>query len=109
MFCFLCNAPCERKCPDCDTPYCSEQHLKHHLVNLEDGRTVCMPFRIDHSDPAMGRHFVATRNIRPLELILMEDAAVVGPATKTKPLCLNCLQPATDVDRCSKDLPTITF
>ena len=28
-----------------------------------------------------------------------EDPAVVGPATKTKPLCLNCLQPATGEDR----------
>ena len=58
-----------------------------------------MPFRIEDS-PTMGRHFVATRNIKPLELILLEDAAVVGPATKTKPLCLNCLQPATSQDRC---------
>ena len=165
--CFLCDAPCENKCPveGCETYYCSLEHLRHHQIILEDGRTLCMPFKIDHS-PTKGRHFVATRfdqpfemsnikssqifkksnskslenstlqlfyqlfltfppkllgtlslfsegfnsineyqcpfpfrNIRPLELIVHEDPAVVGPATKTKPLCLNCLQPATGEDR----------
>jgi len=100
--CFLCDAPCENKCPveGCETYYCSLEHLRHHQIILEDGRTLCMPFKIDHS-PTKGRHFVATRNIRPLELVVHEDPAVVGPATKTKPLCLNCLQPATGEDRCS--------
>ena len=39
-----------------------------------------------------GRFFVATRDISPLELVLIDQPAVVGPATKTKPICLECLK-----------------
>jgi len=43
--------------------------------------------------PELGRHFVATRDISPLHEILTEKAAVVGPATKALPICLECLNP----------------
>ena len=39
------------------------------------------------------RYFVATRDIQPLELVVVDEAAVIGPSTKTKPLCLECLKP----------------
>ena len=35
---------------------------------------------------------MATRDISPLELVLIDQPAVVGPATKTKPICLECLK-----------------
>ena len=35
---------------------------------------------------------MATRDISPLELVLIDHPAVVGPATKTKPICLECLK-----------------
>jgi hypothetical protein len=41
----------------------------------------------------LGRHFVATRDVAPLEEILVDSVAVLGPATKTVPICLECLQP----------------
>ena len=68
--CFLCDAPCENKCPveGCETYYCSLEHLRHHQILLEDGRTLCMPFKIDHS-PTKGRHFVATRFDQPFEML----------------------------------------
>ena len=43
------------------------------------------------------RYFVATRDIQPLELVVVDEAAVIGPSTKTKPLCLECLKPPTQV------------
>ena len=35
---------------------------------------------------------VATRDIEPLELILTEDPAVVGPYSKTSVGCLQCFK-----------------
>lgn len=49
----------------------------------------CRPFIVAHS-PELGRHFVATRDILPLTEILTEKIAVIGPATKTTPVCLEC-------------------
>ena len=43
------------------------------------------------------RYFVATRDIQPLELVEVDETAIVGPSTKTKPLCLECLKPPTSV------------
>ena len=54
----------------------------------------CLPYRVS-TDKKRGRHFIATRNIQPLELILVDAAGVVGPATKTTPVCLACLNPAS--------------
>ena len=50
----------------------------------------CLPYRICTSE-TLGRHFVATRDINPLELILVDQPGVVGPATNTRPVCLVCL------------------
>lgn len=55
--------------------------------------SICLPFKILNSKK-FGRYFVATRDIRPLELILVDNPGVVGPATKTKPVCIVCLNPA---------------
>ena len=51
----------------------------------------CYPFEIQESKD-FGRFFVATRDISPLELVLIDQPAVVGPATKTQPICLECLK-----------------
>ena len=42
-----------------------------------------------------GRCFLATRDIRPKELILREKPAVVGPYTTTHPQCLQCFRRVT--------------
>ena len=39
---------------------------------------------------------MATRDISPLELVLIDEPAVVGPATKTQPICLECLKGKND-------------
>ena len=93
MSCFLCEASSELSCSGCQVKYCSDQHLNSHLQELEDGQSLCLPYKVVNQT-GLGRHFVATRDIKPLELILKEPAAVIGPATKTKPVCLNCLRPA---------------
>ena len=66
--------------------YCCEDHLSAH--GKED---YCFPFKIEESEE-FGRYFVATRDIQPLELVLIDKPAVVGPATKTRPICLECFK-----------------
>ena len=61
-------------------------------VNDIASKLICLPYKILNSE-RIGRHFVATRDIKPLELILVDDAAVVGPSTITNPVCIVCLKP----------------
>ena len=62
-------------------------------LNGTASKLICLPYKIVNSE-RFGRHFVATRDINPLELILVDDVAVVGPATKTNPVCIVCLNPS---------------
>ena len=120
--CFLCQKPnCITKCPkpNCEIYYCCDSHYSSHVVYLDqntrchgnDGNSrsdksntdnsedtvmadsLCLPFKVVNSD-RFGRHFVATRDIKPLELILVDPPGVVGPSTKTKPVCIVCLRPS---------------
>jgi hypothetical protein len=45
------------------------------------------------NSPEFGRHFIATRDILPLQEILLEKAAVIGPAAQAVQICLECLIP----------------
>ena len=45
---------------------------------------------------------VATRDIEPLELILKEKPAIIGPNQKTAPACLECLLPVKGEFECPK-------
>lgn len=40
----------------------------------------------------MGRYLVAARDIEPLELVLWDRAAAVGPGADTLPVCLECFK-----------------
>ena len=62
----------------------------------EQQSSLCLPFEIAE-DPEIGRHFVATRDIQPLELIFRDTPLVVGPATKYDgAVCLECLKPVNN-------------
>jgi hypothetical protein len=106
--CYLCQVATShgQKCPNCGLFYCCEDHFEAHQfkrpqdVVLKKGQAAsetasaaayCFPFRVEESEE-FGRYFVATRDIEPLELVLVDEAAVVGPATKTKPICLECFK-----------------
>ena len=120
--CFLCQKPnCITKCPrpNCGVYYCCDSHYSSHVVNINQNTryhgnngnrrseksnrddledtvitdSLCLPFKVVNSD-RFGRHFVATRDIKPLELILVDPPGVVGPSTKTKPVCIVCLCPS---------------
>jgi len=60
----------------------------------------CFPFRVQKK-PVVGRVLVATRNIQPLELILWDDAAAMGPRMGGTAVCLQCLKVSTLEYLCS--------
>ncbi len=64
-------------------------HIYHHY---DQATEYCRPFKIVNS-PEFGRHFIATRDILPLQEILLEKAAVIGPAAQAVQICLECLIP----------------
>ena len=41
----------------------------------------------------MCRFMVATRDIEPLELVMWDNAAALGPRMGSAPVCLQCLKP----------------
>ena len=50
----------------------------------------------------VGRYVIATRDIHPMELILMDNPAVFGPNHDTRPACMECLMPVDGSVVCEK-------
>ena len=50
-------------------------------------------FQICSDDPALGRYIIATRDLKPGELLLAESPLVVAPMAVTPPVCLVCYKP----------------
>ncbi|XP_040575619.1 SET domain-containing protein SmydA-8 isoform X1 [Lepeophtheirus salmonis] len=102
MCCFFCGNEEEEDnhltlCPFCKIVYyCSEDHS---IIHRHTDR--CFPFIVRKSK-SFGRYMIAARDINPLELILSEQPAVVGPYSKKLPGCLNCFRLVDDSYHCSK-------
>ena len=96
--CFLCLKVSEYNCASCSVPYCSQAHYNlHSFQNPQSSSdssesTYCFPFRVLEREE-VGRYVVATRDIAPLELILVDHPAAFGPNHDTSPACLECLLP----------------
>ncbi len=54
-------------CDSCGVRACGRRHLLSHRGQGER----CLPFRVE-SDERRGRHFIATRDIKALELVLVD-------------------------------------
>jgi len=88
--CFLCERPTTIKCPSCDLVFCcSNDHLLAHRH-----QNYCFPFRVKWRS-GKGRCLVATRDIKAMELIMIDAAIAHGPQNMTTPVCLEC---GKDVD-----------
>merc|ERR1711881_752853 len=48
----------------------------------------------------VGRYVVAVRDIEPLELVMWDAAAALGPRMGCAPVCLQCLKPVDGSYRC---------
>lgn len=63
--------------------------------------TYFIEFQIS-SNQTLGRHIIATRNIKAGEIILRECPLVVGPKIASHPVCLGCHKQLT-LDNSNKD------
>ena len=81
--CYYCHESTGLQC-QCGQHYCGDLHLKIHRPGQ-----YCLPFRVAYSD-TVGRYLVASRDIKPLELVLWDTAAALGPCADSVPVCLEC-------------------
>ncbi|XP_040572180.1 SET domain-containing protein SmydA-8 [Lepeophtheirus salmonis] len=84
--CFLCGSPVSNICSYCKDCYVCDTHFElHHQRELR----ICLPFDVEY-DSVKGRILVASRDIKPEEVVLFDKAAVFGP--NLLPVCLGCLE-----------------
>lgn len=87
--CAVCDKVSKSRCSGCvQVFYCS---VNHQRSDWQNHKPKCSPMRICHSDK-LGRHYVATRNIKPGETVLREPPIVIGPSQSTAPVCVGCMQ-----------------
>lgn len=90
--CEVCEAKASQRCSGCQSVfYCSRDHQRQ---DWKTHRLTCRAYRIE-SNPIVGRHLVACRDLKPGDIILEESPLVMGPKQNSRPLCLGCYK---DVD-----------
>lgn len=93
--CFLCREPATSTCSNCNlVGFCGEKHEKLHRPE-----GFCGAFRVEQKE-GVGRYIVATRNLEPLELVMYDNAAAMGPRMGSAPVCLQCLKGVDGKFRC---------
>ncbi|XP_011556296.3 SET domain-containing protein SmydA-8 [Plutella xylostella] len=86
--CEVCQKPANQTCGGCKLVfYCSRAHQK--LGWREGHKLRCCAFKVQFSD-TVGRHMVATRDIKQGEMILKEKPAAIGPKMASPVQCLAC-------------------
>ena len=66
-----------------------------YQLDLQDdssSKEICLPYKTENR-PGIGRVLIATRTIKPMELVLIDPGTVTGPNYTSKPVCLECLRP----------------
>ncbi|XP_073829110.1 SET and MYND domain containing, arthropod-specific, member 4 [Musca autumnalis] len=69
-----------------------EEKLKN--LHIEENGADAKPYRIDVSE-IYGRYLVASRNLKPGEILIKEKALAIGPCVSADPVCLGCYMPVT--------------
>lgn len=86
--CEMCQKPANQTCGGCKLVYyCTRQHQK--LGWREGHKFKCCAFKVQYTD-TLGRHMIATRDIKQGEMILKEKPAIIGPRISCPALCLAC-------------------
>ena len=60
---------------------------------------ICLPYKIEFTKEK-GRVVVATRDIKPLELIMSDEPFIIGPSRQQQLVCVECLLPVDGKVRC---------
>ncbi|XP_040570990.1 SET domain-containing protein SmydA-8 [Lepeophtheirus salmonis] len=91
--CFYCGNPATASCTTCGlVSFCSEpSHKALHYGHKKDETSFCFPFAVKRNSQ-LGRHLVATRDIKALEVILEESPLVIGPYISSNNQCLECFK-----------------
>ena len=93
FICAQCGCAANQRCTGCHvTFYCSREHQKLHW---KVHKSQCCAYKVC-SSPDIGRFLVATRDLKPGEMIISETPLVMGPQAVTIPVCLACYKPATN-------------
>jgi len=99
FICAQCGCAANQRCTGCHvTFYCSRDHQKLHW---KVHKSQCCAYKVC-SSPELGRFLVATRDLKPGEMIISETPLVIGPQATTVPVCLACYKPATSKYACGK-------
>jgi len=99
FICAQCGAAANQRCTGCHiTFYCSREHQKLHW---KLHKSQCCAYKVC-SSPSLGRYLVATRDLKPGEMIISETPLVIGPQAVTPPVCLACYKPVTNKYVCPK-------
>ncbi|RZF39124.1 hypothetical protein LSTR_LSTR013859 [Laodelphax striatellus] len=86
--CAVCSQPARQLCGGCKTVfYCSREHQRADWKQRHKHQCSC--YKVVASD-TLGRHLVATRDIKAGEVIIKEPPLVVGPKLCSVPTCLGC-------------------
>ncbi|KAL7647484.1 UNVERIFIED_CONTAM: hypothetical protein RMT77_001080 [Armadillidium vulgare] len=95
FLCSWCGEIGEICCGSCgEVWYCSKEHKRLHW---EDHFRECKPFKIN-SDPMVGMHLSASRNIKAGTFIFKDEPLVIGPLGTSDLVCLSCYSPILEED-----------
>ncbi|XP_021915499.1 protein msta isoform X2 [Zootermopsis nevadensis] len=96
--CAVCTEPANQRCGGCHVIYyCCRDHQR---LDWKGHRSRCKPFKVA-DNKALGRHLIATRDIKVGEVILDEQPLVAGPSQVTPPVCLGCYRILTEQSACA--------
>ncbi|XP_059080640.1 SET domain-containing protein SmydA-8-like isoform X1 [Tigriopus californicus] len=97
--CAFCQGAANQRCTGCHiTFYCSKEHQKQHW---KKHKTNCCAYKVCASS-TLGRYVIATRDLKPGELVLSECPTVMAPMAFTIPICLSCYKSVDGSKRCPK-------
>lgn len=96
LTCFYCDQPVQASCGFCTLVAVCDDHLDIHRPD----QTNCLPFTIRRSEEK-GNILVATRDIKPFEIILKDKPAIVGPFDDSSRKCLECFRDMSSIYGCS--------
>ncbi len=98
--CFYCGEQCSEKCNDChNVSFCCQEHFTFHKSRENQA---CLPFKVEKNQE-LGRYMIATRDIKPFETIVYDEALAFGPSEFNPPCCLVCLQALEDLSQVCPD------
>lgn len=95
--CLECKKAATIVCGGCwQTGFCARDH---QLQSWVKHRPKCRPWRVGAS-AELGRFMVATRDIAPGEMLILDPPLLMGPKMITEPVCLGCYRPADGSYQC---------